>query len=240
MERNKKTREENETLKTVRAVFFDAGNTLFRPFPSVGHVYARTAAKYRCRVSPAWVEDRFHTVWRRRNGLAHLKSEHQEKEWWRGLVKEVFGSRISTQRFKPFFNELYEIFAQPKSWRLYPDTMPTLRALKKRGGPLGVVSNWDSRLFRLCDRLGVSDYMDFVLASAVEGAAKPEKTLFRRALTLANVDPSNALHVGDSYREDYWGARQAGLKALLLCRNGLHQKGALCITTLKEVRRLIR
>ncbi|MGQ0643871.1 MAG: HAD-IA family hydrolase [Elusimicrobiota bacterium] len=204
----------------LKAVFFDAGNTLFRPFPSVGHVYARTARKHGCRVSAAWVEERFQAEWRRRNGLAQLKSEKKEKEWWRALVRRVFGGRFAPGRFRAYYEELYDLFASPATWRIYPDVLPTLKTLKKRGLRLGVISNWDSRLFRLCDGLGVTPYMDFILASAVEGAVKPEKTLFRRALARAGVRPEEALHVGDSYREDYWGARRAGLRALLIARAG--------------------
>ena len=35
----------------TRAVFLDAGGTLFRPYPSIGHHYRLTAAKYGCRAS---------------------------------------------------------------------------------------------------------------------------------------------------------------------------------------------
>jgi putative hydrolase of the HAD superfamily len=230
----------NGRVSTPRkAVFFDAGNTLFRPYPSVGHVYSRMARKYGCHAAPAWVEKRFQEEWKRRNGLANLKDERREREWWYHLVRRVFGARFPKGKFRAYYDELYELFAEPKTWRLYPDVLPTLKSLTQRGVRLGVVSNWDSRLFKLCDRLGVSRHMDFILASAVEGAVKPEKELFRRALARARVKPWEAVHIGDSLREDYWGAQQAGLGALLICRRGEPPAGTQWVRSLAALKDLV-
>lgn len=229
------TREQE--MKKVRAVFFDAGGTLFRPFPSVGHVYAGLARKYGCSVSPDWVRGRFEEEWRRRNGLAHLKNttEQGEKDWWFHLVGAVFRNRMPPAVFSRYFDELYDLFAQPRTWRLFPDSLPALKTLKKKGVRVGIVSNWDSRLFRLCEGLGVTQHVEFILASAVVGSVKPQPGIFRRALELAGVSPAEALHVGDSYREDFWGARRAGLRALLVCRNGRGTPDASRVHSLKEV-----
>jgi putative hydrolase of the HAD superfamily len=219
-------------------VFFDAGGTLFRPYPSVGHVYSRLAKKHGCAVAPAWIEARFHAVWKRHSGLSHLKTKNEttERLWWERLVREAFGARFPRQDFPAYFHELYDLFARPETWRLFPDALPTLKTLKRRGLRLGVVSNWDSRLFALCDSLGVSREVEFVLASAVVGAAKPEKKIFELALRRAAVKPAEALHVGDTYRDDYWGARQAGLAAAFLCRKGPGPKDVFCVESLTELK----
>ncbi len=221
-------------------MFLDAGGTLFRPFPSVGGVYARAARRHGCRVSAAWVEGRFRREWRRRNGLSGLRSaaEQDQKDWWAALVRRVFGRRMPRRRFSAFFEELYHLFAEPSTWRLFPDALATLEALRKRGFRVGVVSNWDSRLFRLCDGLGVTRRVDFVLASAVEGCAKPRPGIFRKALKLAGVRPAEALHVGDSVQEDYAGARRAGLRAVLVCRRGPAPRGVASVPSLARAVRL--
>jgi putative hydrolase of the HAD superfamily len=220
----------------IKAVFFDAGNTLFRPYPSVGAVYARLAARHGVRVRPAWVQARFGEEWKRRNGLAQLKDEAQEKLWWRGLVRNVFGASFPDERtFDRYYEKLYKEFAMPRTWRLYPETLPVLKALKKRGVRMGIVSNWDSRLFRLCDGLGVTPFMEFILASAVEGTVKPEREIFRRGLRKMGLKPAQALHVGDSFREDYWGAGRAGLRALLIDRHGHAPTGAETVASLREL-----
>jgi putative hydrolase of the HAD superfamily len=204
----------------LRAVFFDAGGTLFRAYPSVGRVYSDVARRHGCRVDPAWVQSRFESQWRRRNGLAHLKNttERGEKSWWYNLVKSVFDGKMSRARFGDYFDELYDLFGRPDTWRLFPDTLKTLSTLRRLGVRVGIVSNWDSRLFKLCDGLGVTPLVEFILASAVVGYVKPDRGIFRQACALARVRPNEALHIGDSYREDYWGAQQAGLNALLVSR----------------------
>lgn len=223
-------------MKKLKAVFFDAGNTLFRPHPSVGAVYSRAARRHGVRRAAAWVQARFADEWRRRNGLSQLKDEKHEKLWWMGLVRRVFdGSFRSEAAFAAFYEELYREFAMPRTWRLYDDALPALEALRRAGLAVGVVSNWDTRLFALCDGLGVTERVDFILASTVEGTVKPEREIFRRALARAGVKPREALHVGDSYREDHWGARRAGLEARLLCRDGHRRAGARCVRSLAEL-----
>ena len=43
-------------------------------------------------------------------------------------------------------DRLRDFFATPEAWRVYPDAIPVLRALRSDGVRLGIVSNWDSRL----------------------------------------------------------------------------------------------
>lgn len=221
--------------KALKAIFFDAGNTLLRPYPSVGHIYAKTAHRHGVRLTSAWVEDRFQAAWRDRHSSHHLKSDHADKAWWRDMVHRVMGSHFSEIKFHRYFEDLYHRFAHPKHWRLFPDALPTLRALRGKKLTIGIVSNWDSRLLVLSERIGLTKEVEFVLASAVEGVAKPDRRLFLKALKLARVAASEALHVGDSLKEDYEGAQGAGIRALLLDRHGSPLEGIRTIRTLKEV-----
>lgn len=219
----------------VKAVFFDAGNTLLRPYPSVGHIYAQTARRHGVRLSSARVEERFQLAWRQRHNPRHLKSDHADKAWWRALVHRVMGTHFSDPKFHRYFEDLYHRFAHPKHWRLFPDALPTLRALRQKKVTLGIVSNWDSRLLVLSERIGLTKEVAFVLASAVEGVAKPDRRLFQKALKQAQVSAEEALHVGDSFKEDYQGAKKAGLRALLLDRHAPPMPGVTTIRSLRDV-----
>lgn len=219
----------------LRAVFFDAGNTLLRPYPSVGHIYAKTAGRHGVRIASAWVEERFQAAWRDRHSPHHLKSDDADKAWWRVLVHRVMGTHFTENKFHRYFEDLYHRFAHPQNWRLFPDALPTLRALRSQKFKLGIVSNWDSRLLILSDRIGLTQEVEFVLASAVEGVAKPDRKLFQKALKTARVSADEAIHVGDSLKEDYEGAQGAGLRALLLDRNGAPRRDIRTIRSLKEV-----
>jgi putative hydrolase of the HAD superfamily len=102
----------------------------------------------------------------------------------------------------------------------YPDVLPALAWAREHGLGLVVVSNWDSSLADVLDRIGVGEQVDGVVTSAGAGAAKPDPAIFRAALALVGVRAAQALHVGDSLVEDVAGARAAGVGAVWLDRAG--------------------
>ena len=223
-------------FKRIQAVFFDAGGTLFCPFPSVGEIYAEVAGRHGLAVEPSSIESIFHETWERRDGLASLSGhsgEKEEKKWWHDLVWDVFSPLGRIDNFESFFEELYDRFASARAWRLFPDALPVLQELKKQDKVVAVVSNWDSRLFGICEGLGLGPYLDFILASAVVGAAKPHPRIFQEALKRAKVIPAEALHVGDSLEDDVLGAQRVGIQAVFLDRKGKRPSQAPTISTLQ-------
>ena len=83
---------------------------------------------------------------------------------------------------------------------------------------LAVVSNFDGRLTGICTGLGITDAFDTIVMSARVGSAKPDPRIFAIALARLGVEAADAVHVGDSEREDIVGARAAGLRAILVQR----------------------
>ncbi|MBX5468387.1 MAG: HAD family hydrolase [Thermoleophilaceae bacterium] len=126
-------------------------------------------------------------------------------------------------------------------FRPYEDARPALAALRERGVRTVVASNWDCSLPEALERVGLRPLVDGVVASAVVGAAKPAAALFHAALELAGCEPGEALHVGDSLDKDVQGARAAGLRAVLLARDGTPSgAGSLeAISTLSELPGLV-
>jgi putative hydrolase of the HAD superfamily len=102
----------------------------------------------------------------------------------------------------------------------YPDALPALEAARKRGLRLVVVSNWDSSLPEVLDRVAVGARVDGVLTSAATGVVKPDPAIFAAALAVAGVPAAQAVHVGDSLEEDVAGARAAGIRPVWLDRTG--------------------
>jgi putative hydrolase of the HAD superfamily len=102
----------------------------------------------------------------------------------------------------------------------FDDAAPALMQLREQGVKLVVVSNWDCSLPDVLERLGLPTLVDEVVASAVVGAAKPDARIFEAALTAAGCGAALALHVGDSVANDVEGARAAGIRPLLLSRDG--------------------
>ena len=119
---------------------------------------------------------------------------------------------------------------------LYPDVEPTLSKLSNDGYFLGLISNAPPDTARVVEVLGLRKHLRSVVISGDVGYSKPHPEIFRIALKEAGVDPMDALHVGDYYEADIIGARNAGIKGLLIDREG-SQMGLDCprMKTLEEV-----
>ena len=105
-------------------------------------------------------------------------------------------------------------------FRAYPDAAPALRELRAAGLRLVVVSNWDHSLHERLEETGLAPLVDGAVASAELGHAKPARAIFDHALELAGAPAGAALHAGDSPVEDVEGALAAGLRAVLVARDG--------------------
>jgi HAD superfamily hydrolase (TIGR01549 family) len=105
-------------------------------------------------------------------------------------------------------------------FRAFPDAAPALADLHGMGLALVCVSNWDISLPEVLDRCGLGGDLDGVVTSAAAGARKPDPRIFEAALELAGCAADEALHVGDTPEEDLDGARAAGVRALLIDRDG--------------------
>ncbi len=116
----------------------------------------------------------------------------------------------------------------------FPDAAPALAVLRARGLATVCVSNWDVSLPGVLQRCGLSAALDAIVCSAEAGARKPDPEIFERALAIAGCSPEEALHVGDTPDEDVAGARAAGLRALLIRRDGSGD-----VSSLAEVAELV-
>jgi putative hydrolase of the HAD superfamily len=123
----------------------------------------------------------------------------------------------------------------------FGDAREALRAARSAGARVIVVSNWDVSLLEVLEVTGLSPLIDGAVTSAAIGAAKPAPAIFRHALALAGVAPDEAVHVGDNLAEDVAGARDSGIPAVLLDRDGTPPPGppfdgVRVIATLAELR----
>lgn len=203
-------------LAGIRAVTFDVGGTLIEPWPSVGHVYAATAAAGGFgSLDPQTLNRRFNDAWRQRSpGFAFTKAA------WARLVAETLLDLGPAAHSPELFEAIWTAFQQPKAWRVFDDVLPCLRALKAGGIRCAVISNWDERLTPTLRNLGLAPEFEFVLASGEFGHAKPAPEIFAAAQCGFGLPPGEILHVGDGRREDRDGAQAAGFRGVWLDRSG--------------------
>jgi putative hydrolase of the HAD superfamily len=147
---------------------------------------------------------------------------HEKQRYFGELAERVFERtrvRASHAAAADHADALWHILG-PASFSVFPDALSALQELRARGIPLAVVSNWQSGLRHFCAELGIAGFFRSVLCSADVGAAKPDPRIFAEACARVGVPSGRTLHVGDTYVEDYVGALQAGLRAVLLDRPG--------------------
>ena len=106
--------------------------------------------------------------------------------------------------------------------KLYDDVVPTLRYLRDEGFKLAIVSNWDTPLDPLTERLGIANYFDVITASHDVRVRyeKPDPRIFNYTLAAVGVSAEEAVHIGDTYEADIVGARNVGIRPILLDRDG--------------------
>lgn len=213
------------TTKKFKSIFFDVGNTLLLPHPSVEKVCAEILSDHGYHVSPEdllpalkkadeayeeqyWKDDRF---W---------LTEVDAADFWAGLY-ELILREVGVDGDARFIAEkIYTAFGQADRWQPFDDVIPVFERLVAMGYNLGLISNWDTRLPSLMVETGLSKYLDFVISSASVGLLKPQPQIFELALSRAGVEAAEALHVGDHYYADVLGARSVGITPILIDRRG--------------------
>jgi putative hydrolase of the HAD superfamily len=210
-----------------KVLFFDAAGTLFHVKGSVAEIYLSYAEKYGVKRTDdllTKVRAAFTRAFQDApppvfavNDQAEIK--RCERLWWFDLVHNVFYRVGMFEGFDEYFEEIFEAFDGPTYWVLFPETITVLERLRDEGCELGIISNFDTRLFNILRGLGLAALFDTVTISSLANAAKPSPQIFRVALDKHLVGPAEAWHIGDSLRDDVGGARLAGLRAVLLDRD---------------------
>jgi HAD superfamily hydrolase (TIGR01549 family) len=104
---------------------------------------------------------------------------------------------------------------------LLEEVPQVLKALKGEGLRLGVVSNRTQPYDEELDTFGIRSYFEFALAAGALESWKPDPVIFQHALKLLGVKPGETIYVGDNYYADVIGARNAGLRPILLDPEGI-------------------
>jgi putative hydrolase of the HAD superfamily len=104
-----------------------------------------------------------------------------------------------------------------------PDAPELLRRLRDRGIRVGVLSNtmWPRSVHQqFFVRDGIDELIDGAVYSSEIDWTKPHPEAFRAAMAAVGVDdPSACVFVGDRPYDDVYGAKQAGLRAVLVANS---------------------
>jgi putative hydrolase of the HAD superfamily len=232
----------------LRAIFFDAGNTLI--YPRVEELAAGlTRQGY-----PASAEDFYAAeragkqkldewLWPQiRQGVVPRTIDHYYwGEYLKALVERL---GVPEPERLPMMQRVAEGFRDITLWSLVlPETPPFLEALRAQGYFLGVISNSIGTMEQQLERLGLGRHFDTILDSALVGVEKPHPEIFQIALSRVppcGIAPAETLFVGDTNATDMGGAQLAGLRGVLIDRVGAYPL-ATCprITLLPELEQVL-
>lgn len=202
---------------SLRAVLFDAGNTLiFLDYPRLAEGVGRavgmalTADALESRAAEAAAALERGTGTDRERAAAYLEALL--------LLAGVPHASLDDAR-----TELYRLHRERNLWSgLQPGTADALARLRAAGLLLGVVSNSDGRVDAALADAGLREYFQVVVDSTLAGVEKPDPRIFRAALEPLGVPAGEALYVGDIYEVDVVGARAAGMDVVLVDPRGIH------------------
>jgi putative hydrolase of the HAD superfamily len=208
-------------------IILDAVGTLIDPEPSVARAYADAALRQGLVVEIAEVKRRFGRYFRDDEVDEQLgpmvTSEAIENRRWRRIVGNVLPDLPDPDRA---FDELWDHFGRPEAWRCFPDVGPGLLAIREAGLPVRVASNFDGRLRAVAAGLPeLAGFVETLVISSEVGHRKPHPAFYAAACASLALPPDRVLCVGDDPENDVRGAERAGLRGVLLDRDGRRPAG---------------
>ncbi|MEM7553939.1 MAG: HAD family hydrolase [Cyanobacteria bacterium P01_A01_bin.84] len=219
-------------MEQPKVIFLDAVGTLFGVKGSVGEVYSQIAQEFNVEVSASTLNKTFLNSFKSAPPPVFTNVEEQdipqyEFGWWKQITTNTFkeaGVINQFQDFSTFFSELYIHFGTAEPWFVYSDVVQALINWRRMGVELGIISNFDSRIYSVLQALDLREFFGSITISTQAGAAKPDPKIFAIALEKHNCSPSLAWHVGDSIKQDYQGAKAAEMRGIWINRQNKQKR----------------
>jgi putative hydrolase of the HAD superfamily len=202
---------------SLRAVLFDAGNTLLfldypRLAPAVGVATGvpLTAETLEAQARPA--------------ALALERGDTTDRERASRYLETLFRlAGVPDTQMGIVRDTLLALHRERHLWGgLKPGTVDALERLRQKGLRLAVVSNSDGRAEEGLAAAGLLKFFEVVIDSQLVGFEKPDPRIFDAALRRMGLTAPESVYVGDIYEVDVVGARRAGMDVILLDPLGNH------------------
>jgi putative hydrolase of the HAD superfamily len=206
----------------IRAIVFDVGGTLIYPADPVGETYSRLARTHGVKLQAEATTTAFREAMKssapRPKGT--IPTDGNDRTWWKQVVTRSMpeNSFSDPAVFETFFEQLYQHFAKPEAWGIYPEAFEVLEALRDRAIDLVVLSNWDARLHAVLDGSGLGEYLPQRFISSELGWEKPDPAIYRHVAEILRLAPGSLLSVGDDPQNDVGGPKKAGWQAVQIER----------------------
>jgi HAD superfamily hydrolase (TIGR01509 family) len=219
----------------LRALFFDAGNTLL--FPDTERTLAPLIA---LGIRPT--DDQLRTAERavREFRDHHTGPSNPNHSYWNVYFDQLF-STLGLARDPVLQQQLIDSSHRSTNWRrILPDTRDTLLGLKQQYR-LAVISNSDGGIQEALVSADIADCFECIIDSAHVGVEKPDPAIFRAGIDAMQVNPSDSIYIGDVYSIDVLGAHSVGMRAVLIDPFAVYRhENCPRISSLSELPELLR
>lgn len=211
----------------IHAVFFDAGYTLLCMEPPQAAIFLRACdslgiAVDREKLADAVMRANVMLGPKEATPLPVPFSQARVDAFWIEYHRRVLDACATGSGGSTRAESVYRRFTESLGWRVYDEVPALLDALHDRGVKTGIISNWTGDLEDVLRRVDLHRRFDVIVDSARFGHEKPHGAIFAEAAARAGVAPGCAVHVGDSVEHDVDGALAAGMRAVLVDRDGRH------------------
>jgi putative hydrolase of the HAD superfamily len=204
------------SLPAPKAILFDLGDTILRegdyePLVGITHLFGLAGPQAGVDLESACADSMALLSEVRGNRDSGI-TEFPFQSWLRLVVDQFCGERDISLADAEI--EFWKVSARMEP---QPGIAAVLARLAERKIPCAVVSNamFSARLLAWeLARHGFGDAFQFVMSSADYGVQKPHPAIFRAAAARLGLDPVEIWFVGDSYRKDVQGARNAGMTGI--------------------------
>lgn len=205
-------------MARTAAVFFDVDFTLIHPGPRFQGVgYQASCARHGIAVDVSAFETAVAGAAAVLETADQLYDADLYLHYTRRII-ELMGGRGPAVDLVA--REIYEDWAEHRHFSLYDDVPDALRTLSTRAVRMGLISNSHRCLASFQSHFELDGLISVTVSSSDHGLMKPHPGIFRAALELMQVPAAAAAMVGDSLAHDVVGARQVGMRGILLARGG--------------------
>lgn len=213
-------------MATIRAVLFDLGHTL-ADFPfaekNLLQCYQEVRTMLEAQAYRELPEAQSFVSDVSRQVARTITASYEQQELQELDMVTLFESALQAVGLSLPRNLVREIAVMEHRALLADISVPeenveVLRALKKRGLKLGLVSNatlLPEMMHEDIERFGIKQLLDGAIFSSEAGVRKPHPAIFMKVLDALEVPPEEAVFVGDRVRDDIGGAKKVGMTAVL-------------------------
>jgi len=236
-----------EAEKMVKAILFDLYLTLIDLSEAkVEHLHKaawKTLANFGCQVNYDRLVEVIESVYGKwRDYRIRNLVEVNPRLWWFEILDKL-KIRTNLKKVEEIVQSRHRAFRE--RIKLYNDVEETLILLRQNPWYLGIISNSSDGVFARDDirHLGIDSYFDLAVISADLNSRKPDTRIFRKTLGLLDLEPKDAVFIGDDLVADIKGAKEAGMLTVYLNRfnheNYLKVEPDFQITNLNQLERVL-